>query len=69
MIRQELLRIFLAIATILGMIFLQMNIISIYLESSFEQGNHLIYMKISQKCKVGRERLVYKIFKNLYGLK
>lgn len=68
-IRRESLRIFLAVATLLEMISLQMNIIGAYLESVFGQNNHLIYMKILQKCKIDRDDLVYKIFKSLYGLK
>ena len=53
----------------LGMILLQMDIIGAYLESFFEQGDHHIYMRIPPGCKIGREGLVCKIFKSLYGLK
>lgn len=69
MIRRKSLRIFLAIAILLGMIFLQINLIGAYLESFFGQDEYPIYMKIFQRCKVGREGLVYKIFKGLYELK
>lgn len=43
--------------------------IGIYFESALGQNKQPIYMKIPQECLVGRERLVYKILKNLYGLK
>ena len=46
-----------------------MDVIGAYLESLPEQGNHSIYMKISQKCKIGQKGLVCKIFKSLYELK
>ena len=67
--RQESLRIFLAIATILGIIILQIDVINAYLERSLKQYNHPIYMRIPQDCTIGQEGLVYKIFKSLYGLK
>lgn len=68
-IRRELLQIFLAIVTMLGMILLQMDIIGAYLESFLGQNNQPIYMKIPQGCMTGRESLVCKILKSLYGLK
>ena len=52
-IRQESLRIFLTIVTILGIILFQMDILSAYLESLLGQDNHLIYMRILQRCKIG----------------
>ena len=46
-IRQESLKIFLVIAAILGMILLQIDVISTYLESLLGQDQrHSIYMKI-----------------------
>ena len=45
-IRRESLRIFLAIALILEMILLQIDIIGAYLENPLGQSNHPIYMKI-----------------------
>ena len=68
-IRQELLKIFLAITIMLEMILLQMDVISAYLESFLRQSNHLIYMKIPQRYKIDQQDLVCKIFKNLYRLK
>ena len=53
----------------LGMILLQMDVISAYLESLLGQNNQPIYMKIPKRCRSGREGLVYKILKSLYGLK
>ena len=41
-IKQELLKIFLAIATMLGMILLQIDVIGAYLESIFGQNNQPI---------------------------
>lgn len=52
-IRRELLRIFLAIAIMLEMIILHMDVIGTYLKSSFGQNKHLIYMKVPQRCKTG----------------
>lgn len=52
-IRQKSLRIFVVIATMLGMIILQIDVIGAYLESSFGQNEHLIYIKIPQRCKKG----------------
>lgn len=68
-IRRESLRIFLAITALLGMILLQMDVIGAYLESPLGQDEHPIYLKIPQGCKIGREGLVCKILKSLYGLK
>ena len=67
-IRRESLMIFLAIAAMLGMILIQINVVGAYLESALNQIEQPIYMKIPQRCIV-REGLVYKILKNLYGLK
>lgn len=64
-----MLRIFLVIVKILGMIILQIDIIDSYLESSCRWNKHLINIKILQKCETGWEGLVFKIFKSLYGLK
>lgn len=68
-IRRELLKIFLAIAVILGIILIQINIIEIYLENALGQNKQPIYMKISQKCLAGQKSLVCKILKSLYELK
>ena len=68
-IRRKSLRIFLAIATMLGMILIQMDVIGAYLESALDQNEQPIYMKIPQGCQAGREGLVCKILKSLYGLK
>ena len=51
------------------MIILEINVIGAYLESPLGQGDHPIYMRISQRCKIDQEGLVYKILKSLYGLK
>ena len=51
MIRHDSLRIFLAIAILLGMINIQMNVISAYFESSLGQYNHPIYMNIPKDVK------------------
>ena len=67
-IRCKSLRIFLAIIAMLGMILIQMDMVSVYLESLFSQNKQPIYIKIPQGCIV-RESLVYKILKNLYRLK
>lgn len=45
-IRYKALRIFLVIATILKMIFIQIDIIGAYLKSALEQNKQLIYIKI-----------------------
>ena len=68
-IRQESLKIFLAIAIMLKMILLQIDVIGAYFESSLSQKIQSINMKIPQGCKSGRERLVCKILKSQYGLK
>ena len=52
-IRRESLRIFLAIATMLGMILIQMDVIGAYLESALDQNKQPIYMKIPQGCRAG----------------
>ena len=49
-IRRKSMRIFLAIATMLGMILIQMDVIGAYLESAFDQNEQPIYMKIPQRC-------------------
>lgn len=46
-----------------------MDVIGAYLESTLGQNNQPIYMRISQGCLAGREGLVCKILKSLYGLK
>lgn len=53
----------------LGIILLQMDIIGAYLESFLSQNNELIYMKIFEKCRNGREELICKILKSLYSFK
>ena len=68
-IKRKLLRIFLAITTLLGMILVQIDIIGAYLESAFSQDYHLIYIKIPQDCKISQDDLVCKIFKSLYEVK
>ena len=52
-IRRKSLRIFLAIAIMLGMILMQMNVIGAYLESALGQNKQPIYMKIPQGCLAG----------------
>lgn len=42
------------------MIFLQMNVIYTYLESTLKQDEHLIYVKIPQGCKVDKKVLFTK---------
>lgn len=49
----------------LGMILIQINVVSAYLESVLGQNKQPIYMKISQKCLAGRKKLVCKILKSL----
>ena len=68
MIRCKSLRIFLAIAIMLEMILIQIDIVGSYLESALSQNKQLIYMRIPQEYIV-REGLVCKILKSLYGLK
>lgn len=48
-IKYELLRIFLAIATILKIIIIQIDVIRAYLKSVFNQNKQLIYIKIPQR--------------------
>ena len=67
-IRRKLFRIFLAIVAILGIILIQVNIVSPYLEGKLSQNEQSIYMRIPQECVV-RESLICKILKSLYGLK
>lgn len=57
-IRRESLRIFLAIAAMLGLILLQMDVIGAYLESTIGQNEQPIYMKIPLGRQAGREELV-----------
>ena len=57
-IRRESLRIFLAIAAVLGLILLQMDVIGAYLESTPGQNEQPIYMKIPLGRQAGREELV-----------
>ena len=68
-IRREILRIFLAIAIMLRMTLLQIDVIDAYIESFFGQKDQPICMKIPQGCENGRERLVCKILKSPSGLK
>ena len=68
-IRRESLRIFLAIVVILGIIFMQMDIIGAYLKSTLSQNERPIYMRILQRYLVDQESLVCKIPKNLYRFK
>ena len=51
-VRRKLLRIFLAIAVILEMIFIQIDVTGAYLENALSQNEHLIFMKILQKCLI-----------------
>ena len=53
----------------LEMILIQMDVVGAYLESALSQNKHPIFMRIPQRCLVGREGLVCKILKSLYGLK
>ena len=46
-----------------------MNGVGAHLESTLGKNKHSIFMKILQGYLVGREVLVYKILKSLYGLK
>lgn len=46
-----------------------MDVIGTYLESALGQNEQLIFMKIPQGRQTGREGLVCKILKSLYGLK
>lgn len=47
-----------------------MDVIGAYLENPKGQDeHHPIYMKISQRYRVGQESLVCKILKSLYDLK
>lgn len=68
-IRWQSLRIFFAITVILGMILLQINVIVAYLESTLDQNNQLIYIKIPQEYLIRWQKLVSKSPKSLYGLK
>ena len=68
-IKHKLLRIFLVIAIILGIILVQINTVRSYLESAISQNKQPIYMRIPRECLVGREGLVCKILKSLYKLK
>ena len=68
-VRRKSLRIFLAIATMLELILIQINIVGAYLESALDQNKHPIFMKIPQRCLVGRESPVCKIIKSLYSEK
>lgn len=60
-LRRKSLKIFLELATMVGMTLLQINVISAYPDSSFGQNNHHIYMKIPQKCGNRQEKLLCKI--------
>lgn len=48
-IKYELLRIFLAIATILKIIIIQIDVIRVYLKTVFNQNKPLIYINIPQR--------------------
>ena len=69
MVRCESLRTFLAIAAMLEMILIQMDVVGAYLESTFGENKHPIFMRIPQGCLVAQKGLVSKILKSLYGLK
>lgn len=51
-IRRKSLRIFLAIAIIMEMIFIQIDVVGVYLKSALGQNKQPIYMKIFQGCSV-----------------
>ena len=51
------------------MILVQIDVVRSYLESAIGQNKQPIYMRISRRCIVGRERLIYKLLKSLYRLK
>lgn len=68
-IRQESLRIFLAIAALFDLILMQIDVIGAYLKSILGQNKQTIFMKIPQTIQTKQNELVYKIFKSLYCLK
>ena len=53
MVRCKSLRIFLAIAAMLEMILIQIDIVEAYLESALGQNKHPIFIRIPQGCLVG----------------
>ena len=67
-IRRELLKIFLSIVAILGMILIRIDVVKVYLKSALSQNKKSIYIKISQGCLAIQKRLVCKLLKSLYGL-
>lgn len=52
-VRQEILRIFLAITILLKIILLQINVIDAYLKSFFSKKDQPIYIKILQRYENG----------------
>lgn len=61
--------IFLVIAIILEMTFIQVDVISTYLGSTYGLNEHTIYIKISQQYFEDQKRLICKILKSSYKLK
>lgn len=68
-IRQEFLRIFLAISVLLNLILIQINVIDAYLKSALKQNEQLIFITVAQVRQLGRNGLVCKSCKSLYDLK
>lgn len=69
-IRHELLKIFLAITTILEIIVLYIDIINICLKNALKQNKwHSIYMRILYKYRTSWKNLICNIYKSLYKLK
>ena len=51
-IKYELLKVFLAIAMMIGMILIQMDKVGAYFENGLDQNEQPIHMKIPQRCSV-----------------
>lgn len=68
-VRKKILKKFLAIAIMLKLTLLQINVISAYLKNCFDNKNQLIFIKILQRFRSKQERLICKILKSLYSLK
>lgn len=71
-VRRKLLRIFLAISAMLGLIIHQVDIVGAYLESLLDDNEFPIYMKLPsgmyQFCQV-RKGLLCRLLKSFYGLR
>ncbi len=71
-VRRELLRIFLAISAMLGLVIHQVDIVGAYLESLLDDNEFPISMKLLPRMhqfRLVQERLLCRLLKNLYGLK